>query len=53
MAGEIVFNMVDNGLLGKTEEDSKEDFLNVYDFDKAFRDPFRPESFADSRHEDT
>lgn len=34
--GEIVFNMVDNGLLNRTEEDSKDDFKNVYDFDEAF-----------------
>ena len=34
--GEIVFNLVDAKLLGKTEEDSKEDFKNVYDFKKAF-----------------
>ena len=34
--GEIVFNMVENGLMGKTENDSREDFKNVYDFDQAF-----------------
>jgi len=33
--GEIVFNMVENGLLGKTEEDSRDDFKDVYDFDQA------------------
>ncbi len=40
--GEIVFNMVETGLLGKTDEDNRADFANGYDFDKAFRDPFRP-----------
>ncbi len=40
--GEIVFNMVETGLLGKTEEDSRADFANGYDFDEAFRKPFRP-----------
>ena len=34
--GEIVFNMVEVGLLRKTEEDSREDFAGVLDFDEAF-----------------
>ena len=34
--GEIVFNMVENGLMGKTDEDTKEDFKGAYDFDEAF-----------------
>jgi uncharacterized repeat protein (TIGR04138 family) len=34
--GEIVFNMIDVGMLGKTEQDSKEDFNNVYDFKTVF-----------------
>ena len=34
--GEIVFNMIENGLLGKTEKDSREDFKNIYDFSEAF-----------------
>jgi len=34
--GEIVFTLVNAGVLGKTETDSKEDFKNVYDFDEAF-----------------
>lgn len=34
--GEIVFNMVENGLLGKTEQDSRDDFKDVYDFAQAF-----------------
>ena len=42
--GEIVFNMVGEGLLGKTENDSREDFKNVYDFDVVFRQPFLPRS---------
>ncbi len=40
--GEIVFNMVDNNLLAKTAEDSREDFKGGYDFDEAFRVPFQP-----------
>jgi len=42
--GEIVFNMVDIGLLGKTEQDSRDDFLNGFDFATAFRKPFLPSS---------
>ena len=40
--GEIVFNMVEKGLLGKTEEDRREDFTGGYDFDQAFCEPFKP-----------
>jgi len=46
--GEIVFNMVETGLLGKTEKDSRADFANGYDFDEAFRKPFRPYSASRS-----
>ena len=35
--GEIVFNLVDAGLLSKTEEDRREDFRSVYSFDEVFR----------------
>ncbi len=35
--GEIVFNLVDAGLLKKLPEDSREDFRNGYDFEKTFR----------------
>jgi uncharacterized repeat protein (TIGR04138 family) len=40
--GEIVFNMVESGLLGKTEKDSRADFSAGYDFDEVFRKPFQP-----------
>jgi len=40
--GEIVFNMVEHGILAKTETDSREDFRGGYDFEQAFRAPFRP-----------
>lgn len=42
--GEIVFNMVDNRLLAKTKDDSREDFKGGYDFYEAFQQPFRPSS---------
>ena len=34
--GHIVFAMVDSGLLHKTENDSIEDFRNLFEFDAAF-----------------
>jgi uncharacterized repeat protein (TIGR04138 family) len=40
--GEIVFNLVQKGILGKTDQDRKEDFAGGYDFDEAFLQPFRP-----------
>jgi uncharacterized repeat protein (TIGR04138 family) len=42
--GEIVFNMVEIELLAKTEQDSREDFVEGYDFEQAFRLPFLPSS---------
>ncbi|MBU0676989.1 MAG: hypothetical protein KJ626_02645 [Verrucomicrobia bacterium] len=40
--GDIVFNLVKKGVLGKTEDDRKEDFQGAYDFDEAFVKPFLP-----------
>ena len=40
--GEIVFLMVENSVLAKTEKDSREDFKGGYDFFEAFRKPFLP-----------
>ena len=40
--GEIVFNMVESGLLAKTKEDSRTDFKGGYDFAEAFSKPFLP-----------
>jgi len=42
--GEIVFNMVENELLAKTENDTRAGFAGGYDFDEAFRKPFLPSS---------
>lgn len=47
--GEIVFNMVESSLLGKTEEDTREDFKTGYAFEEAFRQPFLPKSRAPGR----
>jgi uncharacterized repeat protein (TIGR04138 family) len=40
--GEIVFNMVEGGVLSKTSKDSREDFKGGYDFESTFRVPFLP-----------
>ena len=40
--GEIVFNMVEIGLLAKTEQDTRVDFENGYDFEEVFRKPYLP-----------
>lgn len=41
--GNIVFALVDNGLMQKTEDDTVEDFRNVYDFASAFESDYRIE----------
>jgi uncharacterized repeat protein (TIGR04138 family) len=41
--GHMVFNLIGAGIFGKTEEDSIEDFKNVFDFHEAFVKPFEPE----------
>ena len=41
--GEIVFNMVENSLLAKTDSDTREDFKGGYTFEEAFRKPFLPQ----------
>jgi uncharacterized repeat protein (TIGR04138 family) len=38
----MVFNLIGAGVFGKTEQDSIEDFKNVYDFEEAFVRPFAP-----------
>lgn len=40
--GEIVFNLVESGLLAKTDQDSRENFKGGYDFHSVFRAPFLP-----------
>jgi uncharacterized repeat protein (TIGR04138 family) len=40
--GHMVFNLIGAGVFGKTEQDSIQDFKNVYDFEEAFVKPFAP-----------
>lgn len=39
--GDIVFNLVDAGLLSRTDNDTRKDFRDVYDFAEAFDTEFR------------
>ena len=39
--GEIVFNLVENNLLSKTDEDARQDFHNVFDLDEALVNNYR------------
>jgi uncharacterized repeat protein (TIGR04138 family) len=39
--GDIVYNLIDVGLMKKSESDRREDFNNVYEFDEAFLERFR------------
>jgi uncharacterized repeat protein (TIGR04138 family) len=41
--GAIVFNLVQRGILGKSENDKPEDFAEIFTFDEAFVKPFLPE----------
>ena len=41
--GEIVFNLVSEGLMSKTDQDSREDFQDIFDFDQALVHDFRIE----------
>ena len=50
--GHIVFNMVNRKILGKTEEDSLNDFNAGFDFDTAFRAPFEPEKKCRIKNEE-
>lgn len=40
--GEIVFQLIEYGVLGKTDEDKLDDFCDGYDFETAFLAPFLP-----------
>lgn len=40
--GELVFNLIDRGVLSRTETDSRADFAGGYDFAEAFHKPFLP-----------
>jgi len=39
--GEIVFNLIEGGLMSRTDEDARADFRGVYDFDEALVQGYR------------
>lgn len=41
--GNMVFNLVNAEVFGKTDEDTIESFRDVFDFTEVFVEPFRPE----------
>jgi uncharacterized repeat protein (TIGR04138 family) len=47
--GQVVFNLVNAGVLGKNETDSPSDFKNVFTFDDAFVKPFEPRTLPPLR----
>lgn len=40
--GDIVFNLIEYNVFSKTENDRREDFSDIFDFDDAFVRPFQP-----------
>ena len=40
--GDIVFNLIEYNVFSKTENDRREDFSDVFEFDDAFVKPFQP-----------
>jgi uncharacterized repeat protein (TIGR04138 family) len=42
--GEMVFQLIEEGVFGRQESDTKEDFHDVFDFDDAFVAPFLPKT---------
>jgi uncharacterized repeat protein (TIGR04138 family) len=40
--GEMVFNLIEYNVFSKTENDRKEDFIELYSFEEAFVKPFLP-----------
>jgi uncharacterized repeat protein (TIGR04138 family) len=47
--GEIVFNLIDAGLLSRRPQDSRLDFAGAYNFENEFREKFRERLDAISR----
>lgn len=41
--GEMVFQLIEMGAFGQSDDDSRDDFKEVFSFDEAFCEPFRPQ----------
>lgn len=42
--GDMVFNLIEEGMFGKQDSDSRDDFSELYDFHEAFVLPYLPKS---------
>ena len=42
--GDMVFLLINEGMFGKQDSDSRSDFTEIYDFESAFVHPFLPKS---------
>lgn len=40
--GDIVFNLIEYNVFSKTDNDRREDFSDIFEFDEAFVKPFQP-----------
>lgn len=47
--GDLVFHLIDAGIFGKQDSDTRDDFREIYDFDDAFVKPFLPRQLTHSR----
>lgn len=50
--GSMVFQLIEIGAFGQSDDDQPEDFAAHYTFDEAFRAPFRPKGSRRSRRAD-
>ena len=42
--GDMVFNLIEEGIFSKQESDKHSDFNEIYSFQEAFVDPFLPKT---------
>jgi len=44
--GDMVFELIEEGMFGKQDSDTREDFANHYEFTEAFLDPYLPKDMV-------
>ena len=44
--GDMVFELIEEGMFGRQDSDTREDFANHYDFSEAFLSPYLPKDTA-------
>ena len=47
--GEMVFHLIEEGMFGRQDSDTKEDFSDIFDFEDAFSKPFTPRNLPWAR----